>query len=74
MRAPESRGSTPESAQFLRDRTCRRVSEVDELIAVEVREGTLLTARAPGEIVAKAESHEPCLEIAEVEMGGRGQR
>ena len=56
-----------------RDRTDPRVSEVDELIAVEGSEETLLAAWATGEIVGEAESHEARLEIAEVEMGGSCQ-
>ena len=56
------------------DRTRRRMSVVDELIAVEGSEGTLFAAGATGEIVAEAESHEPCLEVAEVEVCCRGER
>ena len=48
-------------------------SEVDQLLAIEGSEGTLLAARATGEIVGEAESHEARLEIAAVEMGGGGQ-
>jgi hypothetical protein len=48
-------------------------SEVDQLLAIEGSDGTLLAARATGEIVGEAESHEARLEIAEVEMGGSGQ-
>jgi hypothetical protein len=50
------------------------MSEVDELIAVEGSEGTFFAARTTGEIVAEAESHEPCLEVAEIEVCSRSQR
>ena len=46
---------------------------MDQLLASEGSEGTLLAARATGEILGEAESHEARLEIAEVEMGGSGQ-
>ena len=46
---------------------------MDQLLAIEGSEGTLLAARATGKIVGEAESHEARLEIAEVEMGGSGQ-
>ena len=43
-------------------------SEVDELLAVEGRERTLLSARALREIVSQRHSHEPNLEIAKIEV------
>lgn len=48
--------------------------EVDELIAVEGSEGTFFAARTIGEIVAEAESHKPCLKVAEIEVCSRGKR
>lgn len=56
------------------DRTDQRMSDVDELIAVEGSEGTLFAARTTAEIVAEAESHEPCLKVAEIEVCSRGKR
>ena len=56
------------------DRTDQRMSEVDELIAVEGGEGTFFAARATGGIVAEGESYEACFEIPEIEVCSRGKR
>ena len=47
------------------------MSEVDELLAVECGEGTLFAAGTVGEIMAESQSHEPCLEVSEIEVGDR---
>lgn len=62
------------SRRVRRDRTHERISEVDELLAVELGEGALFAARTAGEIVAEGKSCEACFEIPEIEVRSRGKR
>jgi len=71
LEVPEKTAGFPRES---RDGTHRRISEVDELLAVELGEGTLLAARTVGETVAEGESREACFEIPEVEVRSRGKR
>src|SRR3990172_2355864 len=75
IRSASSRFDVPEKTRGPRrrrsDRIPRRMSEVDELLAVERGEGTLFAAGTVGEIMAELQSNEPCLEVSEIEVGDR---
>jgi len=73
IRSASSRFDVPEKTRGSRrcsnDRRRRCMSEADDLVAVECGERTLLAAGTAGEIVGEAEAHEPCLQVAEIEVG-----